>query len=134
MMKEYFNGVVSFTGTILTYLLGGWDMAIGILVLFMALDYITGVIKSMAFKETSSKTGFIGIARKVVIFVVLIIATQLDKLVGGTPVFRTMVCYFYIANEGISILENCATMGLPLPKKLKDILVQLKDKNDTGIE
>ena len=99
-----------------------------VLVSFMALDYATGVLRAWINKEVSSDIGLKGIARKTVIFIVLIVAVLLDRLLNtGTWVFRTLICYFYIANEGISLLENCAGLGLPIPEKLKDSLVQLKD-------
>ena len=107
---------------------GTWDTALIVLVSFMALDYLTGVLRAIVNKEVSSDTGLKGIARKTVILTVLIVAVLLDRLLNtGTWVFRTLICYFYIANEGISLLENCAELGLPIPDKLKDALVQLKD-------
>ena len=95
--------------------------------IYMALDYATGVLRAWINKEVSSDIGLKGI-EKTVIFIVLIVAVLLDRLLNtGTWVFRTLICYFYIANEGISLLENCAGLGLPIPEKLKDALVQLKD-------
>ncbi len=94
----------------------------------MVLDYGTGLLRAWINKEVSSDVGLRGIARKAVIFVVLIVAVMLDRLLNtGTWVFRTLVCYFYIANEGISLLENCAGLGLPIPEKIKDALAQHKD-------
>jgi len=133
--KEIFNTLVAGTGTFLTWLFGAWDTALAILVLFIILDYATGVIKGYIKKELSSDVGFKGIARKAIILVVLIVAVALDRLLNtGTWVFRTLVCYFYIANEGLSILENCGSLGLPLPAKIKDALVQLKDGNKKEIK
>ncbi|GFZ32561.1 hypothetical protein CSC2_30870 [Clostridium zeae] len=101
-----------------------------VLIAFMVLDYTTGIIKAYINKIISSDVGLKGIARKSVIFIVLIVAVLLDKLLNtGTWVFRTLVCYFYIANEGISLLENCVELGLPVPDQLQDALVQLKDGN-----
>ncbi len=115
-------------GTGITWLLGTWDTALVVLIVFMGLDYGTGVLRACINKEVSSDVGLKGIARKALIFVVLIVAVLLDRLLNtGTWVFRTLVCYFYIANEGISLLENCAGLGLPIPEKIKDALVQLKD-------
>lgn len=125
---EYFRIIVAMIGTGLTWLFGTWDKALAILILFIILDYITGVIKGYVKKELSSDIGLHGIARKAVILIVLIVAVALDRLLDtGNWVFRTLVCYFYIANEGISLLENCAALGLPIPEKLKDALAQLKD-------
>lgn len=125
---NYIKYGVAIVGTWLTWLFGTWDTAIGILVLFIVFDYVTGVIKGYINKELSSDIGLKGIARKAVIFIVLIVAVALDRLMNtGTWVFRTLVCYFYIANEGISLLENCAVLGLKVPDKLKEALAQLKD-------
>ena len=128
MNISYFKGVVVSVGTGLTWFLGTWDIALQVLVCFMVLDYITGVLRAYVNKEISSAIGLKGIARKTVIFIVLIVAVLLDRLLNtGNWVFRTLICYFYIANEGISLLENCAGLGLPIPEKLKEALAQLKE-------
>lgn len=125
---NYFKIIIAALGTGITWLFGSWDTALIVLVSFMALDYLTGVLRAIVNQEVSSDTGLKGIARKTVIFIVLIVAVLLDRLINtGTWVFRTLICYFYIANEGISLLENCAGLGLPIPEKLKDALVQLND-------
>ncbi|WLF70903.1 phage holin family protein [Clostridium septicum] len=134
---KYFNLVVAALGTGFTWLFGTWDIALISLIAFMILDYVTGVLRAYVNKDVSSSVGLKGIARKAVIFIVLIVSVILDRLLNtGTWVFRTLICYFYIANEGISLLENCAGLGLPIPEKLKDALVQLKDgeKKDLKIE
>lgn len=125
---NYFKLAVVSIGTGVTWLLGSWDTALVVLIAFMILDYITGLLRAWINKEVSSDVGLKGIARKSVILIVLIVAVLLDRLLNtGTWVFRTLICYFYIANEGISLLENCAGLGLPIPEKLKDALEQLKD-------
>ncbi len=125
---NYIKVIVVAVGTGITWLLGSWDTALGVLILLMVLDYGTGLLRAYINKEVSSDIGLKGIARKAVIFVMLIVAVMLDRLLNtGTWVFRTLVAYFYIANEGISLLENCAGLGLPIPEKIKDALVQLKD-------
>ena len=127
-LSNYLKGVVAIVGTALTWLFGAWDTALMVLVCFMALDYCTGVVRAFINKEVSSDIGLKGIARKTVILIVLIVAVLLDRLLNtGTWVFRTIVCYFYIANEGISLLENCAGLGLPVPESIQNALVQLKD-------
>ena len=127
-LLNYSKGVVAIVGTALTWLFGAWDTALMVLVCFMVLDYCTGVIRAFINKEVSSDIGLKGIARKAVILIVLIVAVLLDRLLNtGTWVFRTVVCYFYIANEGISLLENCAGLGLPVPESIQNALVQLKD-------
>ena len=125
---NYFKYLVATIGTGLTWLFGAWDTSLMVLAIFIFLDYGTGLLRAIVNKEVSSDTGLKGIARKAVIFIVLIVAVLLDRLLNtGTWVFRTLICYFYIANEGISLLENCAGLGLPIPDKLKDALAQLKD-------
>lgn len=127
--------LVAGAGTVITYLFGAWDIALKGLILLMVLDYATGLIKAYVNKVISSDVGLKGIARKSLILIVLIVAVMLDRLINnGTWVFRTLVAYFYIANEGISLLENCAQMGLPIPEKLKDALVQLKEGNKKEIK
>lgn len=122
-------------GTVTTYLLGGFDDVLIFLALVMCLDYITGVLKGYYNKEVSSRTGYKGIIKKSLIIVVLIIAVQFDRTVGlGEPIFRTSVCWFFIANETISIFENCGAMGLKIPKKLRVAFEQIKAKDEEGEE
>ncbi|MDY2632367.1 MAG: phage holin family protein [Clostridium sp.] len=125
---HYFKYLFALVFTWLTWLFGAWDTAIRILILFMVLDYITGVLRGYINRELSSDVGLKGIARKTIILIVLIVAVALDRLMNtGNWIFRTLVCYFYIANEGISLIENCGALGVPIPDKLKSALVQLKD-------
>lgn len=125
---EYLKYIVAVIGTYFTWLFGAWDLALEVLVLFMVLDYITGLLRGYINKELSSDVGLKGIARKTVIFIVLIVAVALDRLLNtGNWLFRTMICYFYIANEGLSLLENCGSLGLPIPQKMLEALAQLKD-------
>ena len=124
---DKFKGGVAMVGTLATYIFGGWDTALVVLCVFMCLDYITGVLRGVIAQKVSSSVGFRGIAKKAVIFIVLIVAVLLDRLINVDQfIFRTLVCYFYIANEGISILENCAVIGLPIPDKILEVLEQLK--------
>lgn len=123
-----FKTIIAAVGTGFTWLFGTWDLALEVLVLFMVLDYITGLLRGYVNKELSSDIGLKGIARKAVIFIVLIVAVALDRLLNtGNWLFRTLVCYFYIANEGLSLLENCGSLGLPIPAKILDALAQLKE-------
>lgn len=131
---EKFKSFVAVVGTGFTWFFGAWDIALLVLITFMVMDYITGVLRGYINKELSSDVGLRGIARKAVIFIVLIVAVMLDRLLNtGNWVFRTVACYFYIANEGISLLENCAALGLPIPEKVKDALAQLKEGNKKDI-
>lgn len=128
-MEKLFNGTVAIVATFLTYLFGGWDAAIGILIVFMMMDYVTGVIVAYKNKTLNSEIGFNGLIKKCMILIILVVAVMLDRLLNtGTWVFRTLVCYFYIANEGISLLENVSNLGVKIPNKLKEALVQLDKK------
>ncbi|HAT4295954.1 phage holin family protein [Clostridium perfringens] len=125
---DYLRILVVAIGTGFTWLFGAWDTPLVVLIVFMTLDYITGFTRGYINKELSSDVGLKGIARKCVIFVVLIVAVMLDRLMNtGNWLFRSLVCYFYIANEGLSLLENSAALGLPIPEKLKDALIQLRE-------
>lgn len=132
--NEIIKVFVATIGTTFAWLFGAWDIALTVLVCFMILDYITGVLRAFVKKEVSSNIGLIGIARKSLILVVLIVGVLLDRLLNeGTWVFRTLIAYFYIANEGISLLENCVGLGLPVPQKLQDTLIQLKEGNKKSL-
>lgn len=125
---DYIKLFIIALGTGFTWLFGVWDIPLIVLVVFMVLDQLTGVIRGYVNKELSSDVGLKGIARKCVILIILIVAVMLDRLLNtGSWMFRTMVAYFYIANEGISLLENCASLGAPIPEKLKHALIQLKE-------
>jgi toxin secretion/phage lysis holin len=111
---------------------GGLDGFLYVLITFMVIDYITGVMVGIAEKKLSSEVGFKGICRKVLIFCLVGMAHILDVHVIQTGnVLRTAVIFFYLSNEGISIIENAARMGLPVPQKMKDVLEQLKDDAET---
>ena len=128
-MKLTLASIFTLCCTAATYLFGGWDVALIVLVCFMAIDYLTGVINAVLSKKLSSQVGFKGLAKKLFVVLMLIVAVMLDRLInGGQWIFRTLVAYFYIANEGISILENIARLGVPIPQKVIDILAQIKNK------
>ena len=135
-MKEFWNTIqLIFTavGGWLGYFLGGCDGLLIALVVFVAVDYITGVMCAIADKNLSSEVGFKGICRKVLIFLLVGIANILDVQVIGTgSVLRTAVIFFYISNEGVSLTENAAHLGLPIPEKLKAVLEQLHDREIDG--
>ena len=114
----------------LAYFLGGWDIALQLLITVMVLDYLTGVAKAIYNKKMNSKVGAKGIIKKFGYLVIVALAVILDKVTGNTGAIRTLVIYFFVANEGISILENWGSMGLPLPQKLTDTLEQLKNDNN----
>lgn len=131
-MKEFWNGIqIVFTmiGGWLGYFLGGCDGLLIALVMFVVMDYISGVMCAIADKTLSSEVGFKGICRKVLIFVLVGIANILDvQVIGMGSVLRTAVIFFYISNEGISLLENAGYLGLPIPEKIKTVLEQLHDR------
>lgn len=118
-------------GGALGAVLGGWDGFLYALVLFVAVDYLTGVLVAVMRRKLSSEAGFRGIARKVVIFCLVAVAQVIDvQIIRNGSVVRTAVIFFYLSNEGISIVENAAALGLPVPRKLKDVLEQLKDDSE----
>ena len=131
-MKELWSMVqLAFTaiGGWLGYFLGGCDGLIIALVIFVAVDYLTGVLCAIADKKLSSEVGFKGIARKVLIFLLVGVANILDvEVIGTGSILRTAVIFFYLSNAGISLLENAAHLGLPIPSKLKAALEQLHDR------
>lgn len=131
-MKEFWASVqVIFAGVggWLGWFLGGCDGLLYALIAFVVIDYITGVMCAIADKKLSSATGFKGICRKVLIFLLVGIAHILDvNIIGSGSVLRTAAVFFYISNEGVSIMENAAHLGLPVPVKLKEVLEQLHDR------
>ncbi len=132
VMKEFWNViqmVFAAIGGWLGWFLGGCDGLLIALVVFVVIDYVTGVMCAVSDKKLSSEVGFKGICRKVLIFLLVGIANILDVQVIGTgSVLRTAVIFFYLSNEGVSLLENAAHLGLPVPEKMKDILAQLHDR------
>lgn len=131
-IKDIFNGACSVIGTGITYLLGGWNAVLGILVLLIGIDYVTGFIKGISYKELSSEIGAKGLIKKAAIFIVIILAHQIDTVASSsTPLFKTMTCYFYISNEGLSIIENLNALDVPLPSFITNVLKKIKVENDT---
>ena len=131
-MKEFWNTIqliFSAVGGWLGYFLGGCDGLLYALIAFVVIDYITGVMCAVINRELSSAVGFKGIFRKVLIFLLVGIANVIDVQVIGTgAVLRTAVIFFYISNEGVSLLENAGHLGLPIPEKIKTVLEQLHDR------
>ena len=126
---------VAAIGGWLGYFLGGMDGLMIALIVFMVLDYITGLMCAVIDKKLSSAVGFKGICRKVLIFVLVGIGNLVDVYVlGEGGALRTAVIFFYLSNEGISFLENAGHLGLPIPEKLKDVLEQLHDKGGSDNE
>ncbi len=134
IMREFWNTIqLIFTavGGWLGWFLGGSDGLLFALIAFVVIDYITGVMCAISDKKLSSSVGFKGICRKVLIFVLVGGGHILDtRVIGAGSVLRTAVIFFYLSNEGISLLENAAHLGLPVPKKLKDVLEQLHKRSE----
>ena len=137
-MKEFLNTIqLIFSAVVgwLGYFLGGCDGLLYALIAFVVIDYITGVMCAIINKQLSSEVGFKGIFRKVLIFLLVGIANIIDVQVIGTgAVLRTAVIFFYISNEGVSLLENAGHLGLPIPEKIKTVLEQLHDRAENGKE
>ena len=132
MMKEIWSWIqTAFTvlGGLLGWFLGGFDGFLYALVALMVADYITGVMCAIVEKKLSSEIGCKGIFKKVLIFILVGVGHLIDtNLIGDGSVLRTAIIFFYCSNEGVSMLENAGRLGLPIPEKLKDILVQLHNK------
>ena len=133
-MREFWNSIqIIFTGVggWLGWFLGGCDGLLYALIAFVVIDYLTGVMCAINDRNLSSEVGFRGICRKVLIFLLVGIANILDVQVIGTgSVLRTAVIFFYISNEGVSLLENAARLGLPVPDAIKVVLEQLHDSSE----
>jgi len=130
-IKDIFNGACSVIGTGITYLFWGWNAVLG-LDLLIGIDYVTGFIKGISYKELSSEIGEKGLIKKAAIFIVIIWDHQIDTVASNsTPLFKTMTCYFYISNEGLIIIENLNALDVPLPSFITNVLKKIKDENDT---
>ena len=133
-MKEFWNIIqliIAGLGGWLGYFLGGSDGLLIALTIFVMADYITGVMCAIADRKLSSSAGFKGICRKVLIFLLVGIANMVDiHVMGNGCVLRGTVIFFYLSNEGLSILENAGHLGLPIPSQLKNVLEQLHNRNE----
>lgn len=131
-MKEFWNTIqfiFAGIGGWLGWFLGSYDGLLYALLVFVIVDYITGVMCAISDYSLSSEVGFKGICRKVLIFILVGVANIMDVQVIGTgSVLRTAIIFFYISNEGVSLLENAGHLGLPIPEKLKSVLEQLHDR------
>ena len=130
MMKIALKNIMSVILTTFIYLLGGVDVALQCLLVMIILDYISGIASAIYNKNLDSKIGLKGILKKFMYLVIVCVSVIIDKIVGNTGVVRTLVIYFFVANDGLSIIENMGKIGVPLPKKLIDTLNQLKNKGD----
>ena len=140
-VKPTLVAIAGSIGTVVTYLLGGWDSALQTLIIFMAIDYITGLIVAGVFHQSGkseggaleSKAGFQGLCRKGMILLIVLVATQLDKM-SGTEIIRNAVIIGYMVNEAVSIIENAGLMGVPVPEVIRKAIDLLKEKIDTPLK
>lgn len=138
-IKDAVLATLATVGSVLANLFGGWDVTLQVLICCMAVDFITGWVVAAVFKTSPKSAGgklesqasFKGLVRKGGILALVLVAVWLDKLLGASYV-RVAVCLFFIANEGLSILENLGLMGVPLPPFLKNMLEAMSDKNGDG--
>lgn len=129
-MKNIISEIASVILTTIIYILGGWDVALMSMVIVVIIDYITGLSSAFYNKRVSSKQGLKGIIKKFCYFLIVALAVVIDNLTGQSGVIRTLVIYFFVANDGISIIENMAEMDVKLPRKLIDALDDLKHKSE----
>jgi len=129
-MKRFITDVGSVVLTTFIYLLGGWDIALQSLIIVIIIDYLTGIASAVYNKQLSSKTGFKGIIKKFCYLLVVALSVVIDNLTGQSGIIRNLVIYFFVANDGLSIIENMAEMNIKLPKKLVDSLKQIKKKGE----
>ena len=125
-MKHLISNVFSVILTTIVYLLGGIDIAIQSLLIVIVIDYLTGIASAIYNKELSSKIGFKGIIKKFSYLLVVALSVVIDNLLGQSGLIRSLVIYFFVANDGLSIIENMAEMNIKLPQKLIDALEQIK--------
>lgn len=131
MKQNSFNGTFALVGSSLYFLLGGFDQYLYALLGLILLDYISGLLLAIQDKRISSQIGFMGILKKILIFVMVGIGHLLDTtLLSGGQALRTGIIFFYAANEGISIIENLSAIGFPIPQKLKDVMIQIQEREE----
>lgn len=129
-MKHLISNVFSVILTTIVYLLGGVDIALQSLLIVIVIDYLTGIASAIYNKELSSKVGFKGIIKKFCYLLIVALSVVIDNLLGQSGLIRSLVIYFFVANDGLSIIENMAEMNVKLPQKLIDTLEQIKKKGE----
>ena len=129
-MKHLINDIASVILTTFVYLVGGFDIALQSLLIVMVIDYLTGIASAIYNKNLSSKIGLKGILKKFGYLCVVALSVVIDNLTGQSGLIRSLVIYFFVANDGLSIIENMAEMGVKLPQKLIDSLEQIKKKGE----
>lgn len=132
-MEKLYCTSLSAIVSYIVFLMGGMDIALQCLLIAIVLDYISGLFRSFICRNLSSKEGFRGLLKKVLILIVVMLAVIIDHITLDSGAIRTLVIYYFVANEGLSIVENMAQAGLPVPKVIKNSLKSLKDLgNDKG--
>lgn len=129
IMSNWLSVIISAVATTFVWLIGGYDVAIQCLIVAIIIDYISGLIKAYNTKTLSSSIGFRGILKKVGILLIVMLSVLVDRVTVDNGGIRTLVIYYFVANEGLSILENLAEAGLPIPKTLKNSLKVIKKDN-----
>lgn len=128
-MESWISAILSVITTTFLWLIGGIDVAFLCLIVAISLDYISGIIKAYSTKSLSSRIGFRGLLKKIGVLVLVMLAVVIDRITINNGGIRTLVIYYFVANDGLSVLENLAQAGLPIPKKLKDALKVIKKEN-----
>lgn len=128
-MKEYLCAILATVSYLFIYLLGGWDVALQCLLLAIVFDYISGMIKAYHTRTISSKIGFHGILKKVSVLLIVMLGVLVDRVTGNTGAVRTLVIYYFVANEGLSVIENLGQSGVPIPDSIKKALKALKKES-----
>src|SRR5690625_1470119 len=129
-LTNHIKAITAALSLALSYLFGGWSLLLQILVLFIALDYVLGVLVAGAYGQLNSKIGFKGIAKKVVILSLVAVGHAIDQVIGDGSFVRDAVIFFYLANELLSILETVGKTNLPIPDALKRAVETLNNKGE----
>lgn len=129
----YAKYIFAVVGTAILSLIGGWDMALQVLVIMVVIDYVTGMTAAWLTGELSSSVGFKGITKKILLFIPVVIGVCIDNVLGQ-EILRSLAIMFYIANEGLSILENLGRSGVPIPEPVRKALAALKESSEKGYE
>lgn len=131
LAKSYLAMIYTSWVSLMIYLVGGFDVLFRALLIMMALDYVTGLIKGYKNKNINSKSAYKGFWKKIVVLIIVVGANQMDMILQGMGI-RTLVLMFYVATEFLSIIENASVLGVPIPSKLKDALEQCKENKESG--
>lgn len=128
-MERYYKTGITILGAVVGFLYGGWSILLQVILVMTIADYITGLAASSVEGKLSSKVGFRGIIKKVLIFIIVAVAHTIDQVIGQGDMVMDAACFFYISNELLSIIENCGRAGLPVPEALKKAVLVLKSKD-----